>query len=83
MSVTLLRMHIHVCTPAARSVRMKFLHYVRIAVACILAHAMETGQRARRLNLGRERVQQARSRQTEQQRERTRLLDRDRRRQAR
>ena len=40
----------------------------------------ETGQRARRHALGRERVQQARIRQTEEQRQRTRQLDRSRRR---
>ena len=80
ISVTLLLMCRHVLF---QLMKMKFLHYVCITDACVFAHSMETGQRARRLSLGRERVQQARSRQTEQQREWTRQVHRDRRRQAR
>ena len=63
----------------------EFLHYLRIANTQMHSgsYATETRQRARQLTLGRECVQQTRSRQTEQQSERTRQLDRDRRRQAR
>ena len=50
--VTLLRRRRHVRVPAVHSMRMKFSHYVRIADACSLAHAMECGQHARRLSGG-------------------------------
>ena len=74
MTVTLLCMRRHVRVPAARSMRMN---------SCIMCVLLTSAFCARRLSLGRERVQQARNWQTEQKRERTWQLDRDRKRQSR
>ena len=68
----LLRMHRHVRIPTVRSMGMNScVCWLNTCVRCDHIMESETGQRARRLALGRERVQQARSRQTEEQRHRT------------
>ena len=85
------RMRRHVRIPTVRSryrneflrVRiMIFLGWLNTCVRCDRGER-DWAARARILALGRERVQQARNRQTEEQRQRTRQLDRSRRRMAR